>query len=113
MDLTSSKACNGPLSISSDISSQASYLYNESRHSSPITSPYPYEVSTVPESEHAPMETNPANLWVSPDLILDSSKVRHLEFERRDFQGPNLRTSFFVIFLFIFHRDVAGLSTDP
>lgn len=74
VDLTSSKACNGPLSISSDISSQASYLSNESRYSSPITSPYPYEVSTVPESEHAPMETNPANLWVSPDLILDSSK---------------------------------------
>ncbi|KAJ4728730.1 NAC domain containing protein [Melia azedarach] len=73
-DFTSRRVSNEPLSISSDMSSQSSCLYNESRYSSPMTSPYPYEVSTIPESEPAPMETNTANLWVSPDLILDSSK---------------------------------------
>ncbi|KAJ0053764.1 hypothetical protein Pint_03404 [Pistacia integerrima] len=73
-DLTSTRVSNEPLSISGDISSQASCLYNESRYSSPMTSPYPYEVTTIPESVPALMDSNPANLWVSPELILDSSK---------------------------------------
>ncbi|XP_044501515.1 NAC domain-containing protein 71-like [Mangifera indica] len=73
-DLTSARVSNEPLSISSDISSQASCLYNESRYSSPRTSPSPYEVTTIPEPVPAPMDSNPATIWVSPELILDSSK---------------------------------------
>lgn len=108
-DFTSRRVSNEPLSISSDMSSQSSCLYNESRYSSPMTSPYPYEVSTIPESEPAPMETNTANLWVSPDLILDSSKVKNIqEFKARNFQGLS-----FYDFLLSSHCFVAGLSTTP
>lgn len=59
------------MSISSDISPQASYPGNESLYSSPITSPYPYEATQAAPTRPV---SNPANLWVSPDLILDSSK---------------------------------------
>ncbi|XP_040986988.1 NAC domain-containing protein 71-like [Juglans microcarpa x Juglans regia] len=45
---------------------------NESQYSSPSTSPY--EVTPTAEFEPALMETNPTSFWVSPDLILDSSK---------------------------------------
>lgn len=66
MRLTSS---NELLSICGDISSQASQLCNESRYSSPITSPSPYNVAPMPS-----MDTDPSNFWLSPDMILDSSK---------------------------------------
>lgn len=69
---SSSGKGNEAVSISSDISPQASYPGNESLYSSPMTSPYHYEATQAA----APFEpvSNPANLWVSPDLILDSSK---------------------------------------
>ncbi|XP_061371599.1 NAC domain-containing protein 71-like isoform X2 [Gastrolobium bilobum] len=54
--------------ISGDISSQVSQLCSESRYSSPIDSPY--NVAPV----QASLDTNPSNIWVSPDMILDSSK---------------------------------------
>lgn len=64
-------ASNEPVSIANDIPSQASCLYNESQCSS-------YEVTPVAEYEPALMETSPTSFWVSPDLILDSSKVLNL-----------------------------------
>lgn len=75
-DFTFASTSNEPASIANDIPSQASYLYNESQYCSPITSPY--EVTPVAEYEPALMETNPTSFWVSPDLILDSSKVLNL-----------------------------------
>ncbi|KAJ7952662.1 NAC domain-containing protein [Quillaja saponaria] len=71
-DLTSMAISKEPLSISGDIPSQASYLHNESRYSSPT--PSPYEVAPMAQFEPALMEISPADFWVSPDLILDSSK---------------------------------------
>lgn len=72
-DLTSARVLNEPLGVSGETSSHASYQYNESRYSSPITSPN--EVTPVSDFEPSVTETNPASFWVSPDLILDSSKV--------------------------------------
>ncbi|KAK7252728.1 hypothetical protein RIF29_36898 [Crotalaria pallida] len=60
---------NELLSISADISSQASQMCNESRYSSPIASPSPCNVAPMPS-----IDTNPSNFWPSPDMILDSSK---------------------------------------
>ncbi|XP_022772407.1 NAC domain-containing protein 71-like [Durio zibethinus] len=71
---TSSRICNAPLSTSDDISCQTSYPNIESRYASPITSPYPYEVTQVPPFEPVSVDTDPSSVWVSPDLILDSSK---------------------------------------
>lgn len=72
-DFTCTRTPNEPISISDDISSKACFLYNESQHSSPITSPH--KVITRAEFEPALMETNPSSFLVSPELILDSSKV--------------------------------------
>ncbi|KAM1450176.1 hypothetical protein ACFX2I_037440 [Malus domestica] len=71
-DMTSTRILKEPLSISADTSSQASYLHNDSRYSSRATSPH--GVNPMAEFEPASRETNPADFWVSPDLILDSSK---------------------------------------
>lgn len=62
-DFTSTRTPNEAMSIPN----------NESQYSSPSTSPY--EVTPMAELEPALMETNPTRFWVSPDLILDSSKV--------------------------------------
>ncbi|GAV68138.1 NAM domain-containing protein [Cephalotus follicularis] len=73
-DLTSTRVSNEPLIVSSDISSQASYPNNGSSYSSPMTSPFPYEVAPIAEFDPTSIETNYSSLWVSPDYILDSSK---------------------------------------
>ncbi|KAG5029036.1 hypothetical protein AAZX31_05G104600 [Glycine max] len=69
---TSVKFSSEPFSNSGDASSQASHLNKESRYSSPITSPY--NVAPMGEYNQASVETNPSNFWISPDMILDSSK---------------------------------------
>ncbi|KAL2322915.1 hypothetical protein Fmac_027294 [Flemingia macrophylla] len=69
---TSMRFSSEPLSNSGDASSQASLLNNESRYSSPITSPS--NVTPMGEFNQPSGETNPSNFWISPDLILDSSK---------------------------------------
>ncbi|XP_062073678.1 NAC domain-containing protein 71-like [Humulus lupulus] len=72
-DFTSARLLlNEPLGISGEASSHASYQHNESQYSSPITSPN--EVTRAADFEPSVTETNPASFWVSPDLILDSSK---------------------------------------
>ncbi|XP_014510010.1 NAC domain-containing protein 71 [Vigna radiata var. radiata] len=69
---TSVRFSGEPFSNSGDSSSHASQLNNESRYSSPITSPY--NVAPMGEINQASLETNPSNFWISPDMILDSSK---------------------------------------
>ncbi|XP_057509958.1 NAC domain-containing protein 71-like [Actinidia eriantha] len=71
-DFNSTRMASDPVIISDDTTFQTSQLCNGSNFSSPVSSPYP----TMPMVENEPfsMETNPSNLWVSPDLILDSSK---------------------------------------
>ncbi|KAL3497749.1 hypothetical protein ACH5RR_040481 [Cinchona calisaya] len=60
--------------ISDDVPMQE--IHNESNYSVPVTSPYQttargeYDQS----STYSSMGTDPASLWVSPDMILDSSK---------------------------------------
>ncbi|XP_043696256.1 NAC domain-containing protein 71-like [Telopea speciosissima] len=60
------------LSNPSESSSQASNLHNGSTYSSPVTSPF--EIIRVPEFGQASNKTDAKGLWVSPNLILDSSK---------------------------------------
>ncbi|KAL1354496.1 hypothetical protein HN51_068303 [Arachis hypogaea] len=71
MRLSSSKE---HLSISADVSSQASQLCSESRYSSPIASPCAYNVAATAGFEPPSVDTNPSTFLVSPDMILDSSK---------------------------------------
>ena len=71
-DFTSTGMSSDPVIISDD-TFQTNQLCNGSNFSSPVSSPYP----TMPMVENEPfsMGTNPSSLWVSPDLILDSSRV--------------------------------------
>ncbi|XP_020227944.1 NAC domain-containing protein 71 [Cajanus cajan] len=69
---TSMRFSSEPFSNSGDASSQASHLNNDSRYSSPITSPS--NVAPMGEFNQPSVETNPSNFWISPDMILDSSK---------------------------------------
>jgi len=55
-----------PMRFSSDVSSQASHLNNESGSQN---------VASIAEFNHVSIETNPSTFWISPDMILDSSKV--------------------------------------
>lgn len=71
-EFTAKSTSDDPISIANDIASQASYFCNESNYSSSISST-PYE-NTQMEFEQASTVTNSTSLWVSPDLILDSSK---------------------------------------
>ncbi|CAK8562603.1 unnamed protein product [Lathyrus sativus] len=57
---------------SGDVSSQASHLNNEIGYSSLVTSMQ--NVAPIAELNHVLIETNPSNLCISPDMILDSSK---------------------------------------
>lgn len=73
-DFTSSSILNEPLIIpDDDMQFQANYMGSVSNYSSPLTSPY--HTTPTMEIESVSVETNPSSLWVSPDLILDSSKV--------------------------------------
>ncbi|GMJ12492.1 NAC domain containing protein 71 [Hibiscus trionum] len=75
VELTASpRISNKPLSNSGDISCQTSYPNNEGHNPSPITSPYRNEVTQVPPFEPVSTATDPTSIWVSHDLILDSSK---------------------------------------
>lgn len=66
-DFTSIAISNEPLSITDNIPSHSNY-------SSPIASPYdPTRPADFELSSRG--TTNPTDFWVSPDLILDSSKV--------------------------------------
>ncbi|KAF8380678.1 hypothetical protein HHK36_028168 [Tetracentron sinense] len=67
-----SSSATGDFTPISENPSQASYMYNASNYSSPASSPY--ETTMRAELESTSTETNHASLWVSPDLILDSSK---------------------------------------
>lgn len=57
---------------SSDVSSQTSHVNNEIGYSSLVTS---QNVAPIAKRNHVSIEINPSNLCISPDMILDSSKV--------------------------------------
>ncbi|KAK4349615.1 hypothetical protein RND71_032370 [Anisodus tanguticus] len=61
---TSVAISNEPVVLTADMPTQSTYTCNDSNYSTPITSPY----------ESAEGSTNVANLWMSNDMILDSSK---------------------------------------
>ncbi|CDP12993.1 unnamed protein product [Coffea canephora] len=65
---------NDPVVISEEIPMQASHI--ESNNSTPIASPH--QASVMGEydhsSTHSSMGMDPSSNWVSPDMILDSSK---------------------------------------
>lgn len=66
---------------SCEISPESSCHGNESRYSSPVTSPYPYEVTQATQFQPVSLNSNPSRLLVSPDdLSLDSSKVLFQDF---------------------------------
>lgn len=72
------KANDGSNSISTDgkeVSCQASQMCSgsESHYSSPIN--FPNNVPNMAGFEQASSDTNPSTFWLSPDMILDSSKV--------------------------------------
>ncbi|XP_057977220.1 NAC domain-containing protein 71-like isoform X1 [Malania oleifera] len=71
-DFSSTVNSNEPLSISSEVPSPSSYTHSDNYYTSPITAPY--EFAPITKYDPASKVTDPANLWVSPDLILDSSK---------------------------------------
>ncbi|KAK8658000.1 hypothetical protein V6N13_036216 [Hibiscus sabdariffa] len=72
VELTMTRTCNQPLSNSGDISCPKSYPNQGSNSSSRVTSPC--EVTQVPPVEPGSVNTELGGVWVSPDLILDSSK---------------------------------------
>ncbi|XP_022971988.1 NAC domain-containing protein 71-like isoform X1 [Cucurbita maxima] len=65
--------------ISKDDSSQTNFLTDESRLSSPITSSY--NTNMMSWRSMSIMETNREKVWISPDLILDSSKLDYTEMQ--------------------------------
>ncbi|KAL6985796.1 hypothetical protein U1Q18_019169 [Sarracenia purpurea var. burkii] len=72
-DLTSTgMSSSDPVIICEDPTFQTNHLCNGSTVSSPVTSPF--QTTTIVENESFSMGANPSSLWVSPDLILDSSK---------------------------------------
>lgn len=76
---TANVASVEPIVITDDNPIQASYICNESNHSTPMTSPY--QPTTMGDYDQPSMGTNnPPSLFVSPDMILDSSKVFKCDF---------------------------------
>lgn len=72
-DFTSVGMPNEVVIINEDTAFQTSQMCNGSTFSSPIASPY--HTTPMVENEAFSMGNNPSSLWVSPNLILDSSKV--------------------------------------
>ncbi|OWM64116.1 NAC domain-containing protein 71-like [Punica granatum] len=70
--ITSMEILNEHSSFSGCLSSQMGSIYDESRYPSP-TLPFG-NTTPMDECEPASVENNFSSLWVSPDLILDSSK---------------------------------------
>lgn len=64
---------NEPMVNPDDMAFQASFMGSESNYASPIASPY--QSRPMMDYEPASMGPIPSSQWVSPDLILDSSKV--------------------------------------
>ncbi|KAG5523916.1 hypothetical protein RHGRI_030796 [Rhododendron griersonianum] len=71
-DFTSTAMPNEAVIINADTSVQTSQMCYGSTFSSPIASPF--HTTPMVENEAFSMGNNPSSLWVSPDLILDSSK---------------------------------------
>ncbi|MCD7448134.1 hypothetical protein HAX54_038690 [Datura stramonium] len=62
---------NEPISLSDETPTQSAYMSKDSNYSTPITSPY--QTTQFGDCEST-MGANSANLWMSPAMILDSSK---------------------------------------
>nr|GMD96113.1 NAC domain-containing protein 86-like [Ipomoea batatas] len=69
---SSSVALNEPIILSDDIPTQTAFMSTESNYSTPIASPY--QASHMGDYEFG-MQPDTASVWMSADMILDSSKV--------------------------------------
>ncbi|KAK4364600.1 hypothetical protein RND71_015958 [Anisodus tanguticus] len=78
---------NEPIALSDKTPTQSAYMSNDSNYSTPVTSPY--QPTQLGDYESA-IGVNSANLWMSPAMILDSSKRPNASGHYPQYDFPNM-----------------------